>query len=73
MEPTLKRKKHGVNLEMRTFEGNDGVTYLVFRSTGGSYHVFAEVQAKEAARRCGATKGSTPRTLWGELWSRRRR
>jgi hypothetical protein len=70
MEPTLKRKKHGVNLEMRTFDGADGITYLVFRSTGGSYHVFAEVQAKEAARRCGAKKGSTPREMWRSLWGK---
>jgi len=70
MQPELKRKKHGVRLEMRTFEGKDGITYLVFPSTGGSYHLFAEVQAKEAARRCGATKGKTPRELWRELWGK---
>ena len=68
MQSKLKPKKHGLGLEMRTFPGKDGVTYLVFRSTGGSYHVFAEVEAKEAARQCGTKKTTTPREMWRELW-----
>jgi hypothetical protein len=70
MKSTLKPKKRGVQLEMQTFRGKDGVTYLVFRSTGGSYHVFAEVEAKDAARQCGTTKTTTPREMWRELWSK---
>jgi hypothetical protein len=64
----MKKKKKGLGLEIRTFKGDDGNSYLVFRSTAGSYHVFVEVEAKEAARKCGATKESTPRQLWGEIW-----
>ena len=63
MKTNLKPEKHGVDLEMRTFRGKDDVTYLVFRSTGGSYHVFAEVEAKEAARQCGTTKRTTSREM----------
>ena len=66
MKP-LTRKRKGVGLESKTFVGNSGTTYLVFRSTGGSFHVFAEVEAKEAARDCGG-KGSNTREEWRSIW-----
>jgi len=64
----MKRKKKGLGLEMHTFFGKDGNSYLVFRSTAGSYHVFVEVEAKEAARQCGERSTGTPRQMWGEIW-----
>jgi hypothetical protein len=44
---------------------------LVFKLPDGSYHTFVEVEAKEAAIKCGATMGrrATTRQLWDEVWS----
>ena len=64
-----ERKKRGTGLEMKTFNGN-GQNYLVFRTPTGSYHVFLEVAAKQAARTCGASKGSTSRQMWKDLWDK---
>lgn len=64
----LKKKKQGLGLEMRTFSGKDGNSYLVFRTSGGSFHVFMEVEAKEAARQCGATKEKNTRQMWASVW-----
>jgi hypothetical protein len=69
MKPTLTPKKHGLALEMRTFRDKNGVTYLVFRSTGGSYHVSPRSRRKrqlgDAAQprprlpeRCGESSGT---------------
>ena len=55
---SLKPKKKGLGLEMRTFKDKSGTTYLVFRSRNGSFHVFQEVEAKEAARKCGAKRNT---------------
>jgi hypothetical protein len=69
MKSTLKRE--GTGLAIRIFQGKKGETYLVLRSPKGSYHVFAEVEAKEAAMRCGAVRPRRPpQTLWSELWRR---
>ncbi len=63
----LTPKRRGVGLETKTFVGNSGATYVVFR-TSGSYHVLTEVDAKEAARDCGARKGGSTRAQWKALW-----
>lgn len=59
-------------LEIRTFAGKDGQSYLVFRTTAGSFHTFVEVEAKEAARQCGdgRLKGTT-RRMWQSFWDER--
>ncbi len=67
----LKRKKKGLGLEAKTFKGEDGSSYLVFRSLDGSYHAFVEVEAKQAARECGATDGPNTRKMWERLWDAR--
>ena len=67
---TTKRKKKGYGLEIKTFHGTDGATYLVFRTRQGEFNVFLEVEAKEAARQCGATQEGTPRQMWGALWNK---
>jgi hypothetical protein len=63
---TAKRK--GLGLETRTFTGRSGDTYIVLRSTGGSYHVLVEVEAKRAALDCGAPKGKNTRAQWQSIW-----
>ena len=70
----LKPKRKGVGLEMRTFKAkgkND--RFLVFRTPYGSYHVFKEVEAKQAARDCGANIEANTREMWREVWDRRKR
>jgi hypothetical protein len=61
----LTPKRRGV--ETKTFVGNSGMAYVVFR-TSGSYHVLAEVEPKEAARDCGAREGRNTRSQWKALW-----
>jgi len=41
-----KPKKKGLGLEMKTFAGRDGSSYLIFRTRSGSFHAFLEVEAK---------------------------
>ena len=64
----LKRKKRGFGIEMRTFDGKDGQTYLAFRLPDGAFHIFLEVEAKEAARQCGCTIEESTRQMWTEIW-----
>ena len=66
----VKQKKRGFGLEMKTFSGKDGNAYLVFRTSGGSFHVFMEVEAKEAAGQCGAKAEANTRRMWASLWDR---
>jgi hypothetical protein len=65
----VKKKKKGLGLEMRTFSGKDGNSYLVFHTSGGAFHVFMEVEAKEAARQCGSTRELNTRQMCETLWS----
>src|SRR2546423_528381 len=60
-------KRRGLGLGIKTFTGKSGKTYLVFETTKGSFHVFAETEAKQAADDCGAGKGTT-RERWVSLW-----
>lgn len=62
----LKRKRSGVGLDMRTFRGKAG-RYLVFRTPSRSSHVFKEVEAKEAARDCGAKVEANTREMWKQV------
>ncbi|MBM4322263.1 MAG: hypothetical protein FJ115_01775 [Deltaproteobacteria bacterium] len=68
----LKRKKSGVGLDMRTFRGKEG-RYLVFRTPAGSFHVFKEVEAKQAARDCGVIVEANTREMWKQVWNRKRK
>jgi len=65
-----KPKRKGLGLDLRSFTGKDGRSFLVFRTTKGSFHVFEEVEAKEAARQCGATLEKNTRSMWKALWER---
>jgi hypothetical protein len=65
----LKAKKQGASLEIRTFTSTDEKNqYVVFRSLDGSYHTFVEVEAKQAARECGAEEGANTRQMWESIW-----
>jgi len=66
---TSKQKRRGFGIEMRSFQGGDGRSYLVFRTSGGSYHSFVEVEAKQAARECGAKVERNTRAMWRSIWS----
>jgi hypothetical protein len=66
-----KLKRRGLNLEVRSFVGKDRRNYIVFRSTGGSYHAFVEIEAKQAARECGAATEKNTRAMWGSVWRKR--
>jgi hypothetical protein len=63
----LKDKREGTDLAFKTFIGGDGTRYLVFRFLEGSFHVFAEVEAKQAARECGAADLANTRQMWESL------
>jgi hypothetical protein len=64
----VKGKRQGLGLEMRSFRGKNGEAYLVFRTANGSFHVFTEVEAKEAARECGSRVKGNTRQMWAKLW-----
>jgi hypothetical protein len=64
----ITTKRTGAELSMRTFHGQDGRSYLVYRTGSGSYHTFVETEAKQAARECGAVGNGNTRSLWGSLW-----
>ncbi len=69
----IKPKKSGSGLEIRTFKGKDG-TYIVYRTPRGSFHVFIEVDAKNAAIDCGASgdpKTINTRKMWQEIWDKK--
>jgi hypothetical protein len=63
----MKAKKQGYGLETQTFRGASGRQYMVFKARNGGFHVFAEVEAKNAASDCGAKSGHT-RERWKSLW-----
>lgn len=67
----LKEKMVGKELGLKVFEGRDGNRYLVFKTLDGSYHAFVEVEAKQAARECGAIDGAevNTRIMWESLWN----
>lgn len=64
-----KDKREGYDLPFKSFVALDGTRYLVFRTEDGSFHVFKEVEAKEAAENCGVSRsvGNT-RQMWESIW-----
>jgi hypothetical protein len=71
MAKTVKAKRAGFGLEMRTFRGTKG-TYIVFRDPKGEkYHTFIETEAKAAAKDCGSKLKGNPHTrdYWNERWA----
>ena len=68
----VKFKRRGTGVEFRAFDGKSGRRYLVMHTRRGAYHVFAEMQAKDAAIDCGAPddRDLTTRQLWQPIWNR---
>jgi hypothetical protein len=66
----LKPKRPGTDLGFKVFVGKDGTRYLVFRTGKGAFHTFAEVEAMEAAKDCGAGALGNTRAMWESLWSK---
>jgi hypothetical protein len=67
---TFKAKRSGTGLDMRSFTGESGAAYMVFRTQKNAYHVFVEVEAKEAARDCGGPESGTTPQMWDEIWKK---
>lgn len=57
----LDEKRAVTELGLKVFTGRDGNRYLIFRTLEGSFHTFVEVEAKQAARECGAEEGNNTR------------
>ena len=72
---TISKKRRGVNLQIKTIQGKLG-TYIFMKTRGGSYHTFLEVEAKKAARDCGASKkpsgddSRNTRQMCKEVWDK---
>jgi hypothetical protein len=67
----LTVKRSDVRVEIKTFSGKK-CNYLVITAGDGKFHVFAEVQAKEAAIDCGCKlnpRSNNPTTMWREMES----
>ncbi|HUE11923.1 MAG TPA: hypothetical protein VMQ54_13320 [Steroidobacteraceae bacterium] len=70
-----KSKKQGAGLEIKTFKGKTGDTYVVYRTPAPSsnlhrYHVFVEVEAKAAGKDCGGN-GATTHHVWRSIWDQK--
>lgn len=65
---TEKPKKIGLGLEVKTFKGRSGRSYLVFRIPAGDFHVFCEVSKEEAASDCGVKKERSTGPTWEGMW-----
>jgi hypothetical protein len=72
MAKSIKGKRSGFGLQMRTFTGKSGRTYIVFKLPSGAFHAFLETEAKEAAKDCGALVEGNPNTrlYWANLWNK---
>ena len=65
----ITKKLRGFGLGLKTIQGKNG-TYLYFRTRKGGYHVFTEVEAKEAAKDCGTKAKGNTRQMCKEVWDR---
>ncbi len=63
----LKDKREGRERAFKAFVGSDGTRHVSFRSTEGSFYVFAEVEGMQAARECGASALANARQMWESL------
>jgi hypothetical protein len=64
----VKAKRSGYGLEMQTFKGASGRSYIVFKTREGGFHTFVETEAKDAARDCGGEQQGNTRQQWQSLW-----
>lgn len=68
MPKTFKVKRISSAIEIRTYQGRKG-KYLVMTAGDGKFHVFSEVEAKEAAIDCGFKGRQHTNTMWKTLWA----
>ena len=78
MAMTLKGKGKGIfdkmdtvdNLSWKRINDLEGNPYLVTKLDDGSFHVFAEIESKQAARDCGVEDDGkmNTRQMWAKLW-----
>ena len=72
MAKTFNVKPSPSAIGVKAFQGKKGSTYIVMK-TGNEFHVFVEVEAKEAASDCGCNlshKGHSPTQMWMQLWKK---
>jgi hypothetical protein len=71
MKQPLRDKRAGAGVDIRTFTGQSGRTYIVFKTRRDAFHVFVETEAKAAAVDCGsglARDEAATRTHWERVW-----
>jgi hypothetical protein len=76
MAKKFTSKRTSYALEIETFDSTDGKSKYLVIKTGNEYHVFAEVEAKEAATDCGCPlphRGNTTQQIWNYLWNERKK
>ena len=69
MEKTFRRRR-AFAVEMRTFTGNKA-NYLAMTTGDGNFHIFTEVEAKQAAVNCGFKldpRHHNPSVMLKERW-----
>jgi hypothetical protein len=64
----MQPKRRGFQLESRTFQTPDKRVILVFKTPKGSYHVFYETEAKEAAKELNPKAEGKTRAMWDKIW-----
>ena len=67
----MAKKRKDAALEIKTFTGIDGNAYVVFKTPGGAFHTFVEVEAKSAGRKCGGI-GDDTNAIWRSIWNKKK-
>jgi hypothetical protein len=74
MAKTIKGKRSGFGLEIKTFQGHSGRTYIVFKLPTWAFHTFVETEAKEAHETADPQRvKQTPASIGRKYGIRRRR
>jgi hypothetical protein len=62
--------KKGGTFSYRQVKDKDGVTYMAIKLDDGSFHIFTEINARQAARDCGIDDEGklNSRQMWEKLW-----
>jgi hypothetical protein len=73
MATTFKKKRKLFGIQFKTFRGKQGDDYLVLTAGDFKYHVYAEVDAKQAARDCGCKldqRHNDTAAMWNDIWEK---
>lgn len=60
-------------LEVKTCQDESGENYMAVWNHNDEFHVFSEVQGKEAAKDCGAPREEHSQFGWKQIWDRSQR